>query len=68
MPAAIAGVYYFGYWALLIMVVSVLAAVGAEALTQLAMKRPVTSFDLSAAVTGLLVASTCLPARRCGCP
>lgn len=55
-PAAIAGVYYFGYWALLIMVVSVLYAVGAEALTQLAMKRPVTSFDLSAAVTGLLVA------------
>lgn len=55
-PAFIWGVYVFGTRALVIGVISVSAAVGFEALTQFLLHRPVTVSDLSAAVTGLLLA------------
>lgn len=60
-PAFIWGVYVFGTRALAIGVISVAAAVGFEALTQFLLHRPVTVSDLSAAVTGLLLADE--PAR-----
>jgi len=56
LPATIAGVYFFGTQALIVIIVSILAAVGAEALIQFLCKKPVTVIDLSAVVTGLLLA------------
>jgi len=56
LPAGIAGVYFFGMNALLLIVVGVVSAVAAEFLFQKAAKRKVTVTDLSAAVTGLLIA------------
>lgn len=56
LPACMASVYYFGWRCALIIAVSVCAAVGAEALWCFLMKKPNTAYDLSAAVTGLLVA------------
>ncbi len=56
LPALIAGVWYFGLNALLITIVAVLSAVAAEAAMQSIMKRPITVNDLSAVVTGILVA------------
>jgi len=55
-PACIAAVYYFGWGSLLTIVVSMAAAVGGEALLQLILKKPITVGDLSAALTGLLIA------------
>lgn len=59
--AALAGTFYFGYKALLIIVISVASALLFELLFQLVTKRKVTVTDCSAAVTGLLLA-LCLPA------
>lgn len=56
LPAGAAGVYFFGARAALVMLVSVVSAVAWEALIQRAMHRPITVTDLSAAVTGLLLA------------
>lgn len=55
-PAAVMGVYYFGMRALLLMVISVASAMIFEGLYQKILKKPVTVSDLSAAVTGLLLA------------
>ncbi len=55
-PSLTAAVWYFGFRALLMCIVSVGVCVGAEALWELAMRRSVTVSDLSAAVTGLLLA------------
>lgn len=55
-PAFIWGIYIFGWRALTLGLISVAACVLFEALTQLVLKRPVTIGDLSAAVTGLLLA------------
>lgn len=55
-PATACGVYFFGLNALWTVLASVAAAVGAEALIQLIMKRKVTALDGSAALTGLLLA------------
>lgn len=52
--------YFFGFRALLVTLVSVLSCVGVEALFQLLVYRTVTVNDLSAAVTGVLLAF-CLP-------
>lgn len=60
-PAAAAGVYFFGWQALKIILVSVVTAVVTEALTRLLLKRPITIGDGSAAVTGLLLALTLPP-------
>jgi electron transport complex protein RnfD len=56
LPATICGVYFFGWNALMVVLVSMAAAVGTEALLQLLMKRKVAIADCSAAVTGLLLA------------
>lgn len=55
-PAAIAGCVLFGLNSLLIIVLSVGAAVATEAIIQKLTKKEVTIKDLSAAVTGLLLA------------
>ena len=61
LPATFAGIYYFGMPALINIIVSILGAVAAEFLVQKAMKRKVTISDLSAVVTGLLLAMNVPP-------
>ncbi|MBU5484909.1 RnfABCDGE type electron transport complex subunit D [Clostridium sp. MSJ-11] len=56
LPATFASVYFFKLQALLVILVSVLSCVGAEYIWQKALKRKVTIGDLSAVVTGLLLA------------
>ncbi|MBQ1896076.1 MAG: RnfABCDGE type electron transport complex subunit D [Clostridia bacterium] len=56
LPAGIASVFVFGIRALLIIAVSVISCVLAEFLSRKAMKRDQTIGDLSAVVTGLLLA------------
>lgn len=55
-PAAIAAVIKFGWRVVLVMAVSVLTAIVTEAVIQKFMKKPVTVKDLSAVVTGILLA------------
>lgn len=55
-PAAVWGVYVFGTRALLMIAVCILTCVLAELVTQLLLRRTVTIGDLSAVVTGLLLA------------
>lgn len=55
-PAIVAGVYFFGPYTLLIEAVSVLSCVAFEYLSRRIMKRSNTITDLSAVVTGLLLA------------
>ncbi|MCL6450781.1 MAG: RnfABCDGE type electron transport complex subunit D [Acetobacteraceae bacterium] len=55
-PASAFAVYLFGWRALMLMGVAVASAVGSEAVYQRLVRRPVTVGDLSAAVTGLLLA------------
>ncbi|SFH45805.1 electron transport complex protein RnfD [Tindallia magadiensis] len=61
-PASIGAVYFFRTRALLIMVVAVITAVLAEAAVQKIRKQPVTINDMSAVVTGLLIALNLSPA------
>ena len=61
-PAAIAGVVLFGLRALLVIAVTVASAVLSEFLFNLITKREQTIKDLSAVVTGLILA-LCLPAK-----
>jgi electron transport complex protein RnfD len=56
LPATAAGIYFFKTQALLVMLVSVLSCVGAEALWQKITGQKITIKDYSAAVTGLLLA------------
>ncbi len=56
LPALLSGIVFFGYRALVVSLVCVGFAVGAEALWQKALKKAITVSDLSAAVTGLLLA------------
>ncbi|MCU0640491.1 MAG: RnfABCDGE type electron transport complex subunit D [Candidatus Margulisbacteria bacterium] len=55
LPAG-AGVYFFGFKALQLIIFTTLAAVATEAVCQWFAKRPITVSDGSAAVTGLLLA------------
>ena len=55
-PATFAGVYFFGMNALLVILVAVLSAVISEYAFEKITKKPVTINDLSAVVTGLLLA------------
>lgn len=55
-PGLLVGVYYFGMDALGVIVITTVSAIGFEALSQRIMKRPVTLSDMSAAVTGVLLA------------
>lgn len=59
-PALVTSVVLFGFRALMVEAVCVSAAVLAEYFWELAMKKPITIGDLSAVVTGLLLAF-CLP-------
>lgn len=54
-PALAVGVYYFGLYSLVVVVVCMLSAVGFEALAQVLMKRKVSVNDMSAALTGMLL-------------
>ncbi len=60
LPALVASVVIFGIQALIVTAVCVVSAVLAEALFEKGVKKPVTISDLSAVVTGLLLAF-CLP-------
>lgn len=55
-PAAVGSVVFFGVRALLLLAVSVITCVAAEALWQSATKQKVTVTDFSAVVTGMLLA------------
>lgn len=56
MPALIAGILYFGFRALTVTITAVVFAVAAEAAMQKILGKPVTVNDLSAVVTGVLLA------------
>ena len=60
-PATAAGIYYFGMRALILIVAAIISAVFFEWLYEKITKKPVTINDLSAVVTGLLLAMN-LPA------
>ena len=60
-PATAAGIFFFGLPALILIAVSIIACVVFEWLYQTLLKKPVTISDLSAVVTGLLLAMN-LPA------
>lgn len=60
-PATAMGIYYFGIPALILIIAAIVSAVAFEAICQKIMKKPVTVSDLSAVVTGLLLAMN-LPA------
>jgi Na+-translocating ferredoxin:NAD+ oxidoreductase subunit D len=61
-PAAAAAVWFFGLRALILIAISVLSAVAAEAYYQKKSHQPVTVSDMSAVVTGILLAFN-LPAN-----
>jgi electron transport complex protein RnfD len=56
LPALVASVFYFGFSSLVLVVLSVASAVVTEYIIQRIMKVPVAISDLSAVVTGILVA------------
>lgn len=56
LPILAFGVYHFGLGALKVIAVCVVTCVACEALFELIAKKPVTVFDYSAAVTGLILA------------
>lgn len=60
-PATAAGIYYFGLRALILIVAAIISAVFFEWLYEKITRKPVTINDLSAVVTGLLLAMN-LPA------
>lgn len=55
-PALLCGIYYFGLRALIVILLSVGSCVGGEYLFNLALKKKNTVGDLSAVITGLLLA------------
>lgn len=61
LPSLIWGIYLFGWRALSLTLLSVLSCVAFEALYNLTLRRPIPVGDLSAVVTGVLLAF-CLPA------
>lgn len=56
LPILAFGVYHFGMGALQVIIISVVTCVAGEFLFDLAVKKPVTVFDGSAVVTGLILA------------
>lgn len=56
LPATVFGIVIFGFSALVTVAVTVAAAVAAEALYCILLKKPLSTSDLSAVVTGLLLA------------
>lgn len=61
LPAAVFAVWWFGLTALINMLTGIVFAVGAEYSWQKAMHKPVTAFDGSACITGLLLAMSMPP-------
>lgn len=61
-PAAIAGMYFFGIQAALVIAVTVLSCMLSEYIWTKVIKKPSTISDLSAVVTGLLLAMNLSPA------
>ena len=59
-PAVLAAAYYFHFSAISVILACVISAIVFEAICQKLMGRPITTYDCSAAVTGLLLA-LCLP-------
>lgn len=55
-PALAASIFYFGFNSLILLVASVITAVVTEYLCERAMNKPITVTDLSAVVTGILLA------------
>lgn len=55
LPTTLFGIFHFGYRALIIMLVSIVACVGTEYLYQRGMKQKITIMDGSALVTGILL-------------
>lgn len=55
-PTLAFGVYHFGLNALMLILVSVVSCVAFEALTEFILKKPITVFDFSAVVTGMIIA------------
>lgn len=62
LPACGVGIYNFGPYALLLLIISVVTCVAAEAVYELLMKKKLTIGDFSAVVTGLLLGMN-LPPR-----
>lgn len=56
LPATIFGIYIFGAPAAMTIAISIVTCVAAEYIYQKLMKQPITVYDLSAVVTGLLLA------------
>lgn len=56
LPATVAGIYFFGLKAALVILVTILSCVVSEYLTRMILKKESTVLDLSAVVTGLLLA------------
>ncbi|SHH67884.1 RnfABCDGE type electron transport complex subunit D [Sporanaerobacter acetigenes] len=56
LPAVIGSIYFFGFNAFKLILISVISSVVFEALIQKAFKKPVTVDDFSAVVTGILLA------------
>jgi len=61
LPATALGVYYFGLPALLLVLISVSSAILFEAAYKMLARKPITTSDGSAAITGLLLALTLPP-------
>ena len=61
LPAAAYSVYLFGLHALMLMLASIIAAVAADTLMQILLKRPRSFTDGSAVITGLLLAMNVPP-------
>lgn len=55
LPAALGGIYFFGYRASIVILTAVAACLLSEYVFEKIMKKPVTVRDLSAAVTGVLI-------------
>lgn len=58
LPACIFGLMSFGFYAAMIVLFSILSSVLTEVICQLIMRRPVTIYDGSAILTGLLIGMT----------
>lgn len=56
LPATAYGVYQFGLYSLLIVILTVVSCVVSEYVWEKAMKKPVTVYDCSAVVTGMILA------------
>lgn len=68
LPTTAAGIYYFGLSAAMVIAVSILSCVLFEYLWQRITKQPIRIYDLSAAVTGLILGLNRPLPQPGGCP